>query len=143
MTAAVTLPRPTAELVRDVLASKGLRIDALDAAMAEPVPWHKATGLLEQMRGYLARMDQGDGGLVGAADQTAAAVVEYFDAVGVDLRDERTLFAVLATIAFLSQAADKAARIGTIDPDGHRATLVVLRSAGVCLSVLAPSTEAR
>lgn len=138
MTQTVTLARAAAEGLRDLLDAKGIRAELLDAALAEQVPWERATALLVEMAGYRDSPD-----LVHNADQTAANYVEYFDRFGIDIRDERRLFELLVTLSFLSRLATAGVENGTWPQSDADSILVLLRGVAAVLTVLAPNVEAR
>lgn len=134
MTDTIVLARRAAEGLRDLLVARGVRADVLDAALAETVDWPRAAGLVASLADHVH-----DAGAVGIADQTASSYVDYFAAYGIDLRDERSLFQLLVTLAFLSNLGHVAVDRGVITTGDYDAMVVVLRSAGACVSVLAPA----
>jgi hypothetical protein len=138
VTDSITLPRPAAEAMRDMLAAKGLTFGVLDAALAETVPWERCAQLLAEMAEYRDTPDA-----VHNADQTAANYLEYFDKFGIDLRDERRLFDLFVTLSFLSRLATFGVEQGTWPQHDADVVLVLLRGIAAVLAVLAPAVETR
>lgn len=133
MSESIVMPRRAAEAMRDLIAENGLRFDVLDAALSDAIDWSRAEELVRSLLSHVQGAEA-----VHLADQTASSYVAFFARFGIDLRDERALFQFLVTLAFVTDIGHVAVSHRVMTHDDYDALVVLIRSIGAVVAVLAP-----